>query len=227
MMTAKRTLVIIAALSLCLSVALAQKTSQSLLEPDSLHAQAPAKYRVKFVTTKGTFVVEVRRDWAPRGADRFYNLVKDGFYNNASFFRVVPGFVVQFGMSADPQVSMAWHEARIPDDPATHSNAPGTLTFATRGRNTRTTQVFINLRDNSRLDRMGFAPFGKVVKGMDIVEKLYGGYGDAPPGGSGPDQTRINNEGKAYLDKDFPKLDSIKEAVIEPEAPAKSTKEKK
>jgi cyclophilin family peptidyl-prolyl cis-trans isomerase len=226
-MKIRKALVVVAVLSLCISAAYAQTKSKSLLQPDSLNAQAPAKYLAKFETTKGAFVVEVTRAWAPRGADRFYNLVKNGFFKDASFFRVIPGFVVQFGMSADPMVSMAWHEARIPDDPVTQSNQRGSLTFATSGRNSRTTQVFINLKDNTQLDRMGFAPFGKVVKGMEVVEKLYSGYGDAPPGGNGPDQTRINNDGKPYLDKEFPKLDSIKEAVIEPEQPAKSEKEKK
>ncbi len=217
----------VAALSLCVLSLPVSLRSQSLLQPDSLKAQAPAKYRVKFVTTKGAFVVEVTRAWAPLGADRFYNLVKNGFFTDASFFRVVPNFVVQFGLSANPQVSMAWTEARIPDDPVNQSNVRGTLTFATAGKNTRTTQVFINLKDNVPLDRMHFSPFGKVVEGMNVVDKLYSGYGDAPPGGSGPDQSRITNEGKAYLEKEFPKLDSIKSAAIEPEGPARSVKEKK
>ncbi len=225
----RKALIIASVIGLCLSAYRAQARSQSLLQPDSLKAQAPATYRVKFVTTQGTFVVEVTRAWAPLGADRFYNLVKNGFYKDASFFRVVPGFVVQFGMSANPQISMAWQDAKIPDDPVTQSNVRGTLTFATSGRNTRTTQVFINLKDNVRLDPMRFSPFGKVVEGMSVVDKLYSGYGDAPPGGNGPDQTRINNEGKAYLDKEFPKLDSIKQAIIEPAQTTKSTatKEKK
>lgn len=226
-MTKRKAIVIVAVLSLCVSTVYAQTSSQSLLQPASLKAQAPAKYRVKFVTTKGNFVVEVTRAWAPLGADRFYNLVKNGFFANASFFRVVQGFVVQFGMSADPAVSMAWQDAKIPDDPVAQSNLRGSLTFATSGRNTRTTQLFINLKDNTQLDRMGFSPFGKVVKGMEVVDRLYSGYGDARPGGRGPDQSRINNEGKSYLDKEFPKLDSIKEAVIEPEQPSKPVKETK
>jgi peptidyl-prolyl cis-trans isomerase A (cyclophilin A) len=204
MMATKKAIVIVAAVIVGILTAYAPARAQSLMDPESLHAQAPAKYLAKFVTTKGTFVVEVTRDWAPRGADRFYNLVKNGFYNNSSFFRVIPGF-----------------------DPVTQSNVRGTLTYATSGRDSRTTQVFINLTDNTRLDRMHFAPFGKVVKGMEVVEKLYSGYGDEPPGGRGPIQTRITNEGKAYLDQNFPKLDSIKEAVIETEPSAKPTKENK
>ncbi len=216
-----------AAMCLVIFSGAARLDAQSLLQPETLKAKAPEKFRVKFVTTKGPFVVEVTRAWAPLGADRFYNLVKHGFFTDASFFRVVPNFVVQFGLSANPQVSMAWTEARIPDDPVTQSNTRGTLTFATAGRNTRTTQLFINLKDNTRLDQMHFSPFGKVIEGMTVVDKLYSGYGDAPPGGSGPDQSRITNEGKTYLDKEFPKLDSIKTATIEPEPAAKSAKEKK
>lgn len=226
-MVTRKAILIAAAVVVCVSTAYTAARAQSLMEPKSLHAQAPPKYRVKFVTTKGTFEVEVTRAWAPRGADRFYNLVKNGFYNEASFFRVVPNHIVQFGLSANPLVSMAWRDAPIPDDPVTQSNLRGTLAFAKAGRDSRTTQVFINLQDYTALDRMHFSPFGRVVKGMEVVEKLYGGYGDAPPHGHGPSQTRITNEGKAYLDKEFPKLDSIKEAVIEPEPPAKSNKEKK
>lgn len=188
----------------------------SLTDPATLHDKAPATFRAKFTTTKGDIIVEVTRAWAPLGADRFYNLVKYGFYNDASFFRVLPGFVVQFGISAKPSVAMMWHDATIKDDPVKESNLRGTLTFATAGKNTRTTQVFINLADNKRLDTMGFAPFGKIVKGMDVVEKLYSGYGEGAPDGNGPDQSRITNEGKAYLDKNFPKLDSIKTATILP-----------
>ncbi|MGE5325513.1 MAG: peptidylprolyl isomerase, partial [Deltaproteobacteria bacterium] len=187
----------------------------SLLRPGSLNAQAPEVYRVKFLTSKGEFVVEVMRAWAPLGADRFYNLVKNGFYTNCSFFRVLPGFVTQFGINAKPTIAEAWAQAKIKDDPVSQSNLRGTLTFATGGPDTRTTQVFINLVDNMRLDQMGFAPFGKVIKGMDVVEKFYSGYGEGAPQGNGPDQGRITNEGKPYLDKYFPKLDSIKQAVLE------------
>ena len=191
--------------------------SQSLLQPETLKEQAPAKYHVKFDTTKGPFVVEVTRAWGPLGADRFYNLLKNGFYTDASFYRVIPNAVAQFGISANPQLSMVWTEAKIPDDPVTQSNERGTLAFANFGKDTRTTQVFINLRDNTQLDKKRFPPFGKVVEGMKVVDKLYGGYGDEPPGGRGPSQTRIINEGKAYLDQEFPKLDTIKSATLEPQ----------
>jgi peptidyl-prolyl cis-trans isomerase A (cyclophilin A) len=186
----------------------------SLLRPSSLNEQAPATFKAKFTTTKGDFVVEVTRAWAPLGADRFYNLVKYHFFDGASFFRVLPGFVAQFGISAKPEISRVWASAKVKDDPVTQSNLAGYLTFATAGPNTRTTQLFINLADNQSLDRMGFAPFGKVTEGMDVVQKFYSGYGEGAPGGNGPDQGRITNEGKAYLDKSFPRLDSVKTAVI-------------
>ena len=188
----------------------------SLLKPASLKEQAPASYEAKFTTTKGDFVVEVNRAWSPHGADRFYNLVKQHFYDGASFFRVHPGFVVQFGISSQPAVAKAWAHATIPDDPVTQSNLTGYVTFATAGANTRTTQVFINLVDNAGLDKMGFSPFGKVVEGTEVVEKLYSGYGEGAPMGKGPDQERITNEGKKYLEKNFPLLDSIKTAAIVP-----------
>lgn len=199
---------------------------ESLYRPASLNEKAPATYRVKFTTTQGDLVIEVTRDWAPLGADRFYNLVKNGFYNDASIFRVLPGFVVQFGISPKPAIARAWQNATIKDDPVVQNNLRGFVTFATGGPNTRTTQVFINLADNTRLDGMGFSPFGKVVEGMEVVEKLYSGYGEGAPQGNGPDQGRITAEGKAYLDKNFPKLDSIKTAVIL-QAPAATPKEKK
>jgi len=186
----------------------------SLLNPASLRAKAPEVWRTRFTTTKGDVTIEVTRAWAPLGVDRFYNLVKNKFYDGAGFFRVLPGFVAQFGISARPAVSKVWNDAKIPDDPVTQSNLRGYLTFATAGPNTRTTQIFINLADNPRLDGMGFAPFAKVVEGMDVVDKFYSGYGEGAPTGKGPDQGRITNEGKPYLDRDFPLLDSIKSAVI-------------
>ena len=186
----------------------------SLLNPALLKAKAPEVYKVKVATTKGDFVVEVNRAWAPMGADRFYNLARNGFYEGAAFFRVLPGFVAQFGIPARPAVGKAWARATIPDDPVTQSNLRGSLTFATAGPNTRTTQIFINLADNPRLDGMGFAPFGRVVEGMDLVDKLYSDYGEGAPQGRGPDQGRITNEGEAYLDKGFPLLDSIKSSTI-------------
>lgn len=182
-----------------------------LLKPAALHAKAPATFDVSFTTTKGTFVVSVHRAWAPRGADRFYNLVKAGFYNGNEFFRVVEGFVVQFGINGDPKVSSAWQNANIPDDPVKTSNTVGTLTFADAGPNTRTTQLFINLANNGpSLDGQGFAPFGKVTKGMAVVKRLYGGYGEAPSNA----QPRIESQGNAFLKKRFPKLDSILRARL-------------
>lgn len=187
----------------------------ALLHPATLKAQAPAVYDVKFTTSKGDFVIEVTRAWAPLGADRFYNLVKHGFFTNASFFRVVPGFVVQFGISADPKVSVAWETANIKDDPVSGHNKVGYITYAMGGPNTRTTQVFINLRDNSSLDSQGFAPFGQVTSGMDVVQQLYSGYGDLPEmGGRGPSEEAIAKGGKPYLDKNFPMLDSVQSATV-------------
>jgi peptidyl-prolyl cis-trans isomerase A (cyclophilin A) len=175
---------------------------------------APETYRAQFETTKGNFTVEVTRAWAPLGADRFYNLLKDGFYDGARFFRVLPGFVVQFGIPGDPAVARTWRSARISDDPVTQTNSPGSITFATSGPNSRTTQVFINLGNNANLDGMGFAPFGRVTEGMEIVGQLHSGYGEGAPQGRGPDQGRIQSEGNAYLERDFPKLDYIKKATV-------------
>ncbi len=200
------------------------RSGGSLLNPSSLKLQAPAAFDVKFVTTKGDFLVEVNRSWSPRGVDRFYNLVKYHFFDSASFFRVVPGFVVQFGISARPEVTRAWKNTNIPDDPVMQTNSRGTITFATAGPNTRTTQLFINLGENSALDAQGFSPFGKVISGMEIVDSLYGDYGDGPPGGHGPDQDLIESQGKPYLDRVFPQLDSIKTTVIMPPAPAAPAK---
>jgi peptidyl-prolyl cis-trans isomerase A (cyclophilin A) len=182
-----------------------------LLKPAMLREQAPATYDVKFTTTKGDFTVRVTRAWAPIGADRFYNLVKKGYYDGCSLFRVVPGFVVQFGISAYPIINRAWMNANIKDDPVKASNKRGFITFATGGPNTRTTQVFINLSNgNTRLDGMGFAPFGEVVEGMDVVEKFYSGYGEATTNRQG----EIYAQGNAFLTKNFPKLDSIKTAKL-------------
>jgi len=189
--------------------------SQNLANPAALNEQAPPVYKVKVDTSKGSFVLEVHRDWAPLGADRFYNLVKNGFYDNARFFRVISGFMVQFGINGDPKLSAVWREARIKDDPVQQSNQRGFITFATAGPNTRTTQVFINYGDNARLDKSGFAPFGTVTQGMDIVDKLYAGYGEGAPNGRGPDQSRIQAEGNAYLTRDFTSLDFIRKATIE------------
>lgn len=177
-------------------------------------AQAPDSFRARFETSQGDFVISVHRAWAPRGADRFYNLVRSGYYDDVRFFRVVSGFMVQFGIHGDPQVSAAWREQHIPDDPVRQTNARGTISFATAGPGTRTTQVFINFGRNDRLDGMGFAPFGQVVEGMDVVDKLYAEYGEGAPRGRGPDQGRLQMEGNAYLKRSFPKMDYVKRATI-------------
>jgi peptidyl-prolyl cis-trans isomerase A (cyclophilin A) len=177
-------------------------------------AQAPDSFRARFETSAGDFVIAVQRRWAPRGADRFYNLTRSGYYDGARFFRVVSGFMVQFGIHGDPPVAAAWREQRIPDDPVRRTNLRGMVSFATAGPGTRTTQVFINFGSNDRLDAMGFAPFGQVVEGMDIVDRLYAGYGEGAPRGRGPDQSRIQTEGNAYLARAFPRLDYVKRAGI-------------
>ena len=200
----------------------ARQYDRALLRPALLKDKAPETYQVKFTTTRGEFTVAVTRAWAPLGADRFYNLVKHHFYDNAGFFRVVPGFVVQFGISAYPPVAAAWANANIKDEPVVGSNKRGYLTYAkTSMPNTRSTQIFINLKDNAGLDRQGFSPFGVVeAQGMNVVEMLYDQYGD-----NGPDQDQLTKLGKSYVDKNFPKIDSIKSAtLIEPPgtaAPAK------
>jgi len=171
--------------------------------------------KVKFVTTKGDFVLEVHKSWAPRGADRFLELVKSGYYDGVPFFRAIDGFMVQFGINSDPALNSKWSEARIPDDPAAgQSNKRGYLSFATSGPDTRTTQVFINYGDNGRLDGMGFTPVAQVVSGMDVLDNLYKGYGEGAPRGAGPDQERLQKEGKAYWQASFPKLDSVKSAQV-------------
>ena len=208
------TILCVAALT---SAAWADTTTKSadLTNPSAATATAPPVYKAKFVTTKGDFVIEVHRDWAPLGADRFYNLVKMGFFNDTAFFRTVKGFMVQFGINGDPAVNTAWRPARIQDDPTgKQSNTKGMVTFAMGGPNTRTTQVFINYADNSRLDSMGFPPFGKVISGMDVVDAIEGMYGEGAPQGRGPAQGRIQMEGNAYLKAQFPKLDYVKSATI-------------
>jgi peptidyl-prolyl cis-trans isomerase A (cyclophilin A) len=171
--------------------------------------QVPPIFRVQFTTSKGPFTVEAHRDWAPNGADRFYELVKSGFFDQNRFFRVVPKFVVQWGIQGDPAVQAKWRDKNIPDDPATQSNQTGTITFATSGPNTRTTQLFINLGNNPSLDGQGFAPFGQVISGLNVVESLYSGYGETP------NQGQIQMQGNAYLKSQFPMLDYIETAKIE------------
>jgi peptidyl-prolyl cis-trans isomerase A (cyclophilin A) len=205
--------------------ATASAFDRALLQPATLRVKAPAEYEVKFVTTAGEFTVKVTRAWAPNGADRFYNLVRHHFYDGAAFFRVLPGFMAQFGLSAYPEVSKVWETATIKDDPIVQSNHRGFLSFATAGPNTRTTQVFINYGNNEALDKSGFSAFAVVSDGMETVDKLYNGYGEGAPDGHGPSQDLIGNRGRAYLEKSFPKLDTIRSATLVPAgaapAPAK------
>ncbi|MFN5433422.1 MAG: peptidylprolyl isomerase [Planctomyces sp.] len=196
--------ILVAALLLVFGAGLvnAQETAKS--------TKAPDKFRVKFETSCGDFAVEVQRDWAPLGADRFHELVQAGFYDECRFFRVVPGFVVQWGMNGDPAVYAKWKDREIKDDKVTQSNREGMITFASRGPNTRTCQLFINLADNERLDDLGFAPFGKVLEGLDVVKKITSEYGQRPQ------QPLIQEEGNTYLKKEFPKMDYIKKATVVP-----------
>jgi peptidyl-prolyl cis-trans isomerase A (cyclophilin A) len=181
----------------------------ALLKPGEAKQTAPAKFKAKFTTTKGDFVVEVTRAWAPIGADRFYNLVKLGFFTDIGFFRVVPDFVVQFGIHGNPQAAAAWKAATLQDDKmGKQSNEKGTLTYAKAGPNTRTTQLFINYKDNARLDQMGFPPFGKVIQGMDVVDAINKEYGEQP------DQSMIQADGNSYLRNSFPRLDYVKSATL-------------
>jgi peptidyl-prolyl cis-trans isomerase A (cyclophilin A) len=176
--------------------------------------RVPDVFQVNLDTSKGPVAIEVRRDWAPRGADHFYALVKTGFYDGNRFFRVVRNFVVQFGISGDPQLNRLWADANLPDDPVKQSNLKGTLTYAHLGPNSRSTQLFINLKDNKELDKQGFAPIGKVISGMDVVERLYSSYGEMAPRGQGPDPSQIELRGNAYLEDHFARLDYINKAVI-------------
>ena len=212
-MTNRRSILMLTLMAALLAApALAQSPPAN---PAALNEQAPAAYKVKFDTSKGPFVVEVTRAWAPKGADRFYNLVKSGFYDNVRFFRVISGFMVQFGINGDPGVMARWRTAQIGDDPVTQSNKRGTVTFAMAGPNTRTSQVFINFADNANLDGMGFSPFGRIVSGMNVVDALNAEYGEGAPRGRGPDQSRLQSEGNTYLMKDFPRMDYVKKATIE------------
>jgi peptidyl-prolyl cis-trans isomerase A (cyclophilin A) len=171
-------------------------------------AKAPDVFKVKFDTTKGDIVLEIHRDWAPLGADRFYELVQAKFFDGERFFRLVKNFIVQFGLNGDPAVNSKWKNMNLVDDPVSKTNSRGTITFATAGAGTRTTQLFINLNNNPGLDSQGFAPFGKVIEGMDVVDQLYAGYGQAP------EQGNIESQGNQYLKEHFPKLDYIKKATI-------------
>jgi peptidyl-prolyl cis-trans isomerase A (cyclophilin A) len=186
-----------------------------IFHPEKATEQAPETFKVKFVTTKGDFVIEVTRAWSPLGADRFYNLIKLHFYDGCRFYRAVENFMVQFGINGDPQVNGAWYRAFIPDDPVVKSNKRGFVAFAKAGPNMRTTQIYISYVDkNARLDALGFSPFGQIVDGMKVVDSLYKGYGESQPSGKGPMQGRLQREGNAYLEKEFPELDWIKEAKL-------------
>jgi peptidyl-prolyl cis-trans isomerase A (cyclophilin A) len=191
------------------------KPSAALSNPAALKETAPATFAANFDTSAGPFTITVHRDWAPAGADRFYNLVKNGFFTNVRFFRAIPNFMVQFGIHGDPAVASQWQKARLPVDKVVKSNTRGMVTYAMGGTpDTRTTQMFINFKNNANLDAMGFAPFGEVTSGMDNVDKIYTGYGEGAPRGQGPEQGRVQSEGNAYLMKDFPKMDYIKSATI-------------
>lgn len=187
----------------------------NLQQPSKLSGTSPAAYLARFDTTQGPFTIEVHRDWSPLGADRFYQLVNAGFYDGTRFFRTMPKFVVQWGINPNPLVSQAWkHGTAIKDDPVLQSNLRGFVSFATDGPDTRTTQIYVNMADNARLDARGFSPFGKVSSGMEVFSKLYADYGEGPPKGTGADQDKIEAEGDAYLVKDFPRLDKVIKAQI-------------
>jgi peptidyl-prolyl cis-trans isomerase A (cyclophilin A) len=216
-MTRQLTIFGIAVVSAAASVAAQSPDLQKLAKlrnPAALSEKAPDTYKANFDTSKGAFTVTVTRAWAPLGADRFYNLVKNGFYDEARFYRVLDGFMAQVGIHSNPTIAKAWMNARIQDDPVKQSNKRGFVTFATGGANTRTTQFFINFRDNAGLDKQGFSPFGEVTSGMNVVDRLYNGYGEGAPSGKGPNQGRVQGEGNVYLNKDFPRLDFIKAATI-------------
>jgi len=214
-MRLQSTIIAVAAFAVAATIGVAgQADVAKLRNPAALKEQAPPTFKANFETSKGPFVIEVHREWAPIGADRFYNLVKNGFFEDVRFFRVISGFMAQFGIHGTPAVQSAWRAASLKDDPVRQSNKRGTVTFATAGPDTRTTQFFINFGDNTGLDKQGFAPFGEIVSGMAVVDKINAEYGEGAPRGKGPDQGRLQSEGNAYLNKEFPKLDYIKSATI-------------
>jgi peptidyl-prolyl cis-trans isomerase A (cyclophilin A) len=196
--------------SLLFGLLIACLTIPAVAQEKTKATSVPETYRVKFETSCGDFVVEVQRKWAPKGADRFHELVTAGYYDECRFFRVVPGFVVQWGMNGDPAVYAKWKDREFADDPVVESNLTGMVTFATKGPDTRTCQLFINTADNQRLDSQGFAPFGKVIEGMDVVQKINAEYGQSP------NQVLIQEQGNEYLKSKFPKLDYIKKASVIP-----------
>lgn len=203
------------------SVEAAKPAALGFNDPSKLTEKAPESFKAQFETTKGKFTVEVTRSLSPNGADRFYNLVRSGYFKDLAFFRVVPGFMVQFGIHGDPAVSAKWREAAIADDPVKTSNARGTITFATAGPGTRTTQLFINFGNNAGLDGQGFSPFGKVIEGMDVVDKINSESGERP------NQGAIQGQGNSYLKKEFPNLDYIKSASLMPADSGKKEEPKK
>ncbi len=190
----------------------------AMLNPAAATEQAPETFKAKFTTTKGDFTVTATRAWSPLGVDRLYNLIKIGYFKDIAFFRAIGGFMVQFGIHGDPNVNAKWREAKIQDDPKNPaaSNKPGYMTFAMAGPNTRTVQFFINFGDNNRLDTMGFTPIAQVTEGMDVVNKLYTGYGEGAPMGSGPNQMLVQTQGNKYLQEKFPELDYIKSVELLP-----------
>ena len=193
------------------SVTPAEAAKQRLLNPAQLNEKAPETFKAKFTTSKGDFVIEVNRTWSPNGADRFYNLINNGYYNDCRFFRVITDFMVQFGINGDPALNQAWYQARINDDPVKESNQRGYVSFAMTGQpNSRTTQIFVNYKNNSFLDGQNFTPFGKVIEGMEIVDSFFSEYAGAPS----DNQPQIQAQGNAYLNKQYPKLDYIKSATI-------------
>jgi len=203
------TLLTLSVLCACATVA-----NPGLSNPQLAVAQAPDTYTVRLVTTEGAVLIDVERAWAPHGADRFYNLVKAGYFDGNYFFRTVAGFMTQVGLNGDPEITAAWQDASIPDDPRVQSNTEGMVTFAMAGPDTRTTQFFINLKDNVFLDGQGFSPFGK-VRNMKPVKKLWVGYGESRSGGGlGPEQPLVMERGNAYLEEEFPDLDKIERATV-------------
>lgn len=217
----RKTLFIVSLAAVALGAGCKPTTTESETKPNSAPqsavpaevGKAPEQFAVTLKTTKGDIVMDVTRAWAPLGADRFYELVKAGYYTDVAFFRVIKDFMAQTGIHGDPKVNAEWRTKRIQDDPGAQSNTRGMVSFAMGGRNSRTTQFFINLKDNMRLDSMGFAPFAK-VRDMAVVDALFDGYGEGAPGGLGPRQPRIQTEGNAYLKKEFPDLDYIVSASI-------------
>ena len=197
-------------------LALALQDGKALSDPKApgVNLTAPAEFKVKLETSKGDILLKVMRDWAPKGADRFYSLVKNGYYDECRFYRVMPKYIAQFGIHGTPAVALKWKEAPIDDDPVKQKNTRGRVAFAKGGPNTRTTNLFINLKDNTSFGSDGFAPIGEVVEGMEVADQLFSGYGDGAPKGRGPGQKKIYEEGNAWLEKDFKDMDYIKSAKL-------------